>query len=72
MGIPVSLVKLKCKEKDFELISIEGLENFFDWTMIKAKTPIVCNCKKHGDFKTTYDYLKSGRGCPQCGHEIVG
>lgn len=36
-----------------------------------ARTNIVWNCEKHGDFYSSWNCIKSGQGCPKCGTELV-
>lgn len=43
---------------------------FKDFCYETSRKPFYINCKKHGDFKTSYTNLKI-RGCPACGYEKI-
>jgi hypothetical protein len=52
-------------KKVFEVMGYELKSTKSDYDDNKSK--LVCTCKKHGDFTTTYRNVNSGCGCPKCG-----
>lgn len=55
--------------KDIEAIHF-NITVPIDQEYINVKTKIKYICKYHGEHTATPTKLKSGRGCPECGHEI--
>jgi hypothetical protein len=46
--------------------------NYDKVNYIRAHTPVVITCTKHGDFKQRPADHLTGKGCPKCGAEKVG
>lgn len=61
-------------DKEYHMDTLKNMwpdYNFSKYTYTNAKNKSVVICKKHGDFLSNPNSLKTGHGCPKCGLDVI-